>query len=289
MADTIDQRIVRVGIEVDGEIKVYEGLDIRARGQKTANSLQNNCDVTITNLSKQTRDYILTETSPFNANKTPKTLILEAGRVSTGVSRLFVGNITSAQPTQPPDIGLQLKAQTGSFAKGTVVARSGAAKQQLKSIASRIAAELGVAFDFQAQDKQIANYAFNGSLLQQIDSLSFMGEIDAFLDDDTLVIKNRGAGLAGRVRILSQESGLIGIPETTERGVKVTMLLDNTTVLGGSIDLTSKLNPSLNGMYTIYGLDFEVATRSEPFYFTAACRRPDFKAAPHVKIKKLKF
>ena len=44
------------------------------------------------------RNYILTETSPFNKNKTPKKLIIEAGRVSTGTARLFVGDITASSP-----------------------------------------------------------------------------------------------------------------------------------------------------------------------------------------------
>src|SRR5574340_62173 len=101
----IDQRILRVGIEVSGEIQWYEGLRITASGSKVVSDTQNECDVTIYNLSRAVRNYILTETSPFNKNRTPKKLIIEAGRVSTGTARLFVGDITSSSPTQPPDIG----------------------------------------------------------------------------------------------------------------------------------------------------------------------------------------
>lgn len=273
MTDRIDPRIVRVSIEVDGEFKVYEGLDIVARGQKTADPLQNTCEVTISNLAKETRNYLLTETSPFNANKTPKRLIVEAGRVSLGVTRLFVGEITSASPSQPPDIGLTIKAQTGSFAKGKVVARSGAAKSSLRTLAQGVAADLGVTLDFQATDKQIANYAFNGAALRQVDALQAAGGVDVFVDDETLVVKDRAQPLQGRVRLLSADSGMIGIPEVTEHGIRVQMLLDTSTVVGGALEVTSALNPAVNGSYTIYGLDFEVASRSTPFYYTANCRR----------------
>jgi len=280
---TIDQRIVRISIEVDGEFKVYEELDIRARGQKTANPLQNTCDVDIVNLSAQTRNYLLTETSPFNANRSPKRLIVEAGRVGQGVTRLFYGEIISATPSQPPDIGLRLRAQTGNYAKTLVVARSGAAQQSLRSLAQRVATDLGVSLDFQATDKQIANYSFNGSALRQVDALEAAGGVDVYVDDQTLVVKNIAAPLTGRIRVLSQESGMVGIPEVTERGVKVRMLLDSNTVLGGTLDVTSKLNPALNGEYTIYGLDFEVASRSTPFYYVADCRRPNFNPIPVAK------
>jgi len=68
----IDKRIVRVGIETNGAIKYYEGLNITANGTKYGNANQNECEVKISNLDKATRDFILTETSPFNLNRTPK-------------------------------------------------------------------------------------------------------------------------------------------------------------------------------------------------------------------------
>lgn len=276
--DNIDPRIVRITVEVEGELKVYEGLDIVARGQKAANPLQNTCEVTISNLSQDVRNYLLTETSPFNRNKKPKRLIVEAGRESMGVARLFQGEIISATPSQPPDIGLTIKAQTGAFSKGQIVARSGGAQTSLKALAGQVAADLGVRLDFQAPDKQVANYSFSGAKLRQVDELARAGGVDAFVDDDTLVVKARGEPLANRVRILSKDSGLVGVPEFTEHGVKVTYLLDNTTILGGAIEVQSQINPATNGSYTIFKLDFEVASRQPPFYFIAEAKRPGFKA-----------
>ena len=73
--DSFDPRIIKVGIEVNGNIKVYQDLDIRASGTKYANANQNECEVKITNLDNETLNYILTQTSPFNNNKTPKELV----------------------------------------------------------------------------------------------------------------------------------------------------------------------------------------------------------------------
>lgn len=272
--DSIDPRIVRVSIEIDGQFRVFEGLDIVASGQKTANPLQNTCEVVISNLSKETRNYLLTETSPFNANRKPKRMIVEAGRVSSGVTRLFYGEITSATPSQPPDIALTLKAQTGAYAKTKVLARSGAAKQSLRAIAGEVAKDLGVSLDFQAADKLIANYAFSGAALRQVDALSAAGGVDAYVDDETLIVKNRAQPLSGRVRKLTADSGMVGIPEVTEHGVKVRMMLDGSTVVGGALEIASTLNPALNGSYSIFALDFEVASRQPPFYFVADARRP---------------
>jgi hypothetical protein len=269
----IDQRILRVGIEVSGQINWYEGLQITAQGSKVVSDTQNECTATVVNLSKSVRNYILTETSPFNKNRTPKKLIVEAGRVSTGTARLFVGNITSSSPTQPPDIGLELKAQTGAFKKGEVVARSGEAKEKLSSIAKKVSDDLETSLVFEAQDKFIANYSFSGATLRQVNALASAGGVDAYQDDETLVVKDRGKPLANRVKIIDNTTGMIGIPEATERGVRVKILFDLQTDLGGEIQLSSELNPALDGSYTIFKIDFDLASRDTPWYLTIEASR----------------
>lgn len=276
MVDAIDPRVIRLSVEIDGQFHVFEGdMDITARGRKTANPLENTCDVRISNLTKHDRDYILTATSPFIANKkSPKRMIVEAGRVSTGVARLFYGDITSSQITQPPDIGLTLRFQTGAHKKGLVVARQGREVEPLSSLAHTVAKDLGTSLTFEATDRQIANYSFSGAAAGQVDALASAGGVDVFIDDTVLIVKDAGKGLKNRVRVLNKNTGMIGVPEFTERGLKVKFLIDASTVLGGTLDVESELNPAVNGRYTVYSLDFEVATREEPFYYVAECRRP---------------
>lgn len=274
----IDQRILRVGVEVDGEIRWYEGsggsgLAITAKGTKASTDTQNTADVNIINLSKDVRNFILTETSPFNKNRTPKKLIIEAGRVSTGVARLFVGNITKSSPTQPPDIGLNMTAQTGAFKKGDVVARNGKAKEKLSDIAKKVSEDLEANLVFEAQDKLIANYSFSGATLRQVNALAETGGVEAYLDDETLVVKERGKPLRNRVKIIDNSTGMIGIPEATERGVSVRILYDLQTEMGSRIDLTSELNPALDGSYTIYKIDFDLASRDVPWYLDIEASR----------------
>lgn len=279
-----DPRIVRVGVEVDGQIKTYgERFDIRVSGSKMANPAENACEVTITNLTKETRNYILTETSPFNRNRTPKRLFVEIGRVSSlgaqpgsgqaPLTRIFVGEIVSSSPSQPPDIALTIKALTKTYDKGIVVARNGQERELLSAIAARVASDLALSLDFQATDKTIANYAFTGAKLRQVDHLELAGGVDCFVDDDKLVVKDAGAPLVERVTTLSARSGLVGVPEATERGVKVTFMLDSAATLGGALKLESELNPALSGDYTIFKLDFEAATRDTPFYWMAEASR----------------
>jgi hypothetical protein len=269
----IDPRIVRVGIEVDGQIKYYEGLNIVASGTKYANANQDECEVQISNIDKATRNYILTETSPFNKNRKRKKLIVEAGRQSYGASRIFVGDIVTSTVSQPPDITITLKALTGNFTKGDIIARNQPSQMSLKKISEQVARDLGVTLDYQAKEKNIGNYSFNGGALKQIDKLGQAGGVNAYLDGDVLVVKDYNVPLNGKMRILDLDSGMIGIPEVTEQGVRATFLLDNQTTIGSALKITSKIYPAVNGTYTIYKLSFNIASRDTPFYFIAEAKR----------------
>lgn len=274
MADKIDPRLVQLGIEVNGVLRVYnEGFEFRASGTKFGNENQNEIEVKIANLSKDVRDFILTETSPFNSNRTPKRLVLRAGRVSTGLKLIFSGDITRSSISQPPDLVLSLKALTGDFQKGNVVSRNAQPSSRLSSIAGNVAKDLGVPLIFEADEKTVTNYSYSGGNLGQVKKLGQMGDVNAYLDDQGLVVKNAGKPLVGSVRVLDVDSGLIGQPEYTETGVKVKYLLDGTSVLGGGLRLRSVLDPAISGLYCIAKLSFDIASRDTPFYWIAEATR----------------
>lgn len=269
----LDQRVMRLGVEIDGQYQMYEGLDIRASGEKFSNPLQDTCAVVVSNFSREVRDYLLTETSPFNKNRMPKRIRIEAGRESTGLAVVFEGDITEASPSMGPDIAVTLKAKTGNFAKGDVISLSQAAQAPLSRISDEVARLLNAGLTFEATDKQVGNFSYSGSALKLVDKLAEAGQVDAFLDGTQLFVKDSGKPLAGVTHVLSARSGMIGLPEPTERGVKVMYLYDPTTRIGGQLELESEANPALSGKFTIYKLGFELASRDVPFYTTVEASR----------------
>ncbi len=274
---SFDPRILRIGIEVDGQLRVYDGVWATATVQKFANPLQNEAEVKIANLSRDVRDYLLTETSPFNQSKKPKRITIEAGRESTGAFRLFVGDITECVPSQPPDITLTMKAKTKQADKGLVVAVALGAQEQMSVVAKGVAASLGLSLVFEATDKSIANYSFTGGALKQVAKLGEAGNVNAYVDDDRLVVKDYNAPLKEATSVLSAQSGLIGIPELTEQGVKVKYLLDPKSQLGGELELETDIYNAVNGKYVIYKLSYELASRDTAWYCIAECKRKGAK------------
>lgn len=271
MTSIPDLRRIRFGIEISGKINWYEGLRVRASGTKFANAQQNECTLTVTGLSMTTRDHLLTETSPFNSNRTPKRLILEVGRVSTALFRIFIGDIVSTEPSSPPDVDVIIKAKTQAAQSGNVVSIASGPLSKLSAISQRVADEIGLGLDFQAIDKNVSNFSYTGAALKMVNLLQDSGSVRAFIDDEILIVKNYGQALSGRIRVLSVDTGMVGIPKATEKGLDVTFLIDSESLLGGMLRLDSKMNKSLNGDYVIDQLKFDVASHEDPFFYSATC------------------
>ena len=272
----LDRRLVRVGIQIDEKtIEYFDGLAITASGSKYATGLMNETNVTIANMTKPQRDYVMTITSPYNHQAKDKKLVLDVGRESTGYRRMFVGGLVRAEISQPPDIVVSMQARTSSFQNGNVVSVSGGSSTSLRSITQGIANTMGLALNFQATDKQIANYYYTGGVTGQLDQLNAMGAYRIFVDDLTLVAKDYDKPIEGGTELLlTPKTGLVGMPQLDYQGCTVRFMQDAIPTLGGKFTVQTDEYPAANGTYGIYKLDFEIASRDTPFYWTAKGSQP---------------
>lgn len=268
-----DDRIVKLVFTIgDEEVTIDTSLDptnppfIYATGSKFVDVTQNECSVQVANLSRDLRNQLATNLTPFDYNQKRKSVQVWAGRVSTGMFLRYQGDIVSAVPSQPPDIIMNIRSRTLQFFKMNVVAQSYAVTAPLSQIAKDVASSMGLNLQFEASERNVGNYAYSGSATGQVQRLQKLGAIDAYVDDGTLVCKDKGIALDNAVHTLSQASGMIGQVELTEYGIRVKCLLSPDLKLGGTLTLDSVQNPSLNGDYTIYRTGFEIATRDTPFY-----------------------
>jgi hypothetical protein len=239
---------------------------IIASGTKYADPTQNECTLQVANLSRDLRNALATNLTPFDYNQQRKSFALWAGRESTGMFLLYQGDIMTGFPSQPPNIVMQIRSKTLQFFKQDILAQSYAVTTPMSQIAQGVASSLGLNLQFEATDRNIANYSYNGSAAQQVDKLGTLGGMDAYVDDQTLICKNKGMPLKSGTISLSADSGLIGQVEPTEYGIRLKCLLTPAVKLGGTVSLTSVQNPSLNGDYTIYRTGFEIASRDSSFY-----------------------
>lgn len=274
----MDKRILQIGIEVNGQLKIYEHLNISAKVNKSSDSKQNTCEVTISNLLKETMDYLVTETSPWNPQQKPKVLTVLAGRESTGVERVFLGDIVSATPSPPPDRTLVIKAQTLAGTKYKWASVSSAKTVQLDELCQKVAQSFGLNLQMEANNKTISNYCFNGPLSKQVKKLELVGDVDVYVDDDSLVVKNLGKALLGQSRVVSVHTGMIGVPMLDEKGVRTRVLYDPMFSMGMAIDIQSEINPAAVGQFVVYNMAYSLANRAQDWYIDLSANNQNIRS-----------
>lgn len=273
MTNAFDGRLVKLTIDFGkGEVLTFDqNAAITASGKKYLGNLMNECEVKIFNLTPEHRNYILTRTSPMMVKIQPVNISLEVGRESYGTFQLFSGNVSVSAATQPPDIGVVMTCFTSFATNYKVVSINQPAISQLSTIAAKVASEAGLTLLFKATDKQIYNYSYNGSARQQCRKLNQMGGIVAFINNGVLAVVNADEGAGDFIRKINMNSGMVGIPQITQKGVTVRMMIDNTVDIGSKVEVESKIVPSADGQFLVQGLLFDIASREQPFFYTLEC------------------
>lgn len=292
MDGAFDDRLVTVDIDAgDQQFSFDQSYYILATGTKFTDGSIGEAAVRIDNIDKKTRDYLVNKTSPWNPQRSYVNLTLSVGRKSKGTFVLFTGQCRASNPSQPPDIGLTFTALAMGAQLGNIGSLSGGATNTLRAICVQIAAQLpnpmtgqaGIPLDYPnyVVSPQIQNYSFNGPLIKQIDKINALGYVDAAIDNNTLTVRNRGQGTMNTApKIISRTTGMVGVPEVNELGVRVTVLIYEELKGFDQVTIQSLLNAAANGTFYIYQLGFEVASRETPFYWLAETRPFVLGAAP---------
>jgi len=276
-SSAFDKRIVRVGLEIDGDIVFFQDEDIRVSGEKFMSPTLSQCTVQISNLSREHRNFILTKSSPIisrNGGRNPSFLVVDVGRESYGTFRLFEGRVFTATVTPPPDIGITLRSLMQTAAGSLIGINSHGETAQLRGIAQSIADQNGLNLEFKAEDRMVANYAHSGALRMQMEKLQAVGGVSVFADAQTLFVIGYGEERGTTRFKINKENGMIGVPQATEEGVIVQTLLNPGLLIGGGVTIDSEVNPSVNGDgYNIWRMEFHAANRDYPFFYTLTCRQ----------------
>lgn len=271
----LDRRIINLGIEVEGGLTWFGGLDsplfIEAKGRNFANPSMGDCDITVLGLSRDIRNYILRNTKPLTPNAKRVSVALEVGRESYGTHTRYTGDVFRSQLIGKPDVGVRLICRTGFNNKRKLVTRSGSELTKLSSICKWIADDCGYGLSFEIQDRNIRSYSFTGSAQAQLTQLEDLADAEVYVDNDVMYVKDEGEPARGQqIREVNVDMGLLEAG-ASENGVKISMLYDPVTTIGTHVKLTSEMNPSLDGDYVVFKSEYHVANRAEPFYLNVEC------------------
>ena len=182
---------------------------------------------------------------------------------------LFSGQVIASNITQPPDIGITLRSLTSNYLQGAIAAVQQPGTSNLQTIAQGIAnsASPPLTLQFQATNKNIDNFSYTGNPINGVKKLNEIGGINAFIDNNTLIVIDSAKAKIGDSVLIDETTGMVGIPQVTEQGVIVTCMINPDIQLGGSVTIASKMNPAANGTYKVIKINFEIANREQPFWY----------------------
>lgn len=283
MTAAFDDRLVSLVISTDdGTILTYDqSYYIIATGTKFTDGTLGECALRVDNISKKSRDYLVSKCSPWVVPRSYVNLTLEVGRASRGTFRLFEGQATAGNPSQPPNIGLTFTSLTNSALLGNIGSLNTGPNSPLQSICQQIASQLpntvtgvpGIPLDYRATyNPTVNNYSFIGPLIRQVDKINDIGGVNAAIVNNVLVVVDAGTGRGNVPIILNASTGMVGVPVTTELGVNVKALIGTEIRPFDLVTVQSSINPAANGTFVVYKLGYDIASRDTPFYWNIEMR-----------------
>lgn len=266
-----NKRVCFVEIEINDngqkQLKRLDGLAIKGKISRQAGSTTATAKISIANLTQSDLTYLTTYTSPYIKPKTTKLINIYAGYENTGWGKIFSGDIVTAIPDGIPDTWLNIDAKS-LYYQNRIPLSYGVSNITTQELGKSISETLGLNFDWQASSKKTIDlFNFAGSKAQLIKEFNKLDNIQMYEDNGTLkVVDNIVKRPANTVKVISKDTGMIGVPEPDQFGVKVKTLLDPSLFCGDWFNLQSSVLPGLNGFYWIYTLDFTFASRETEFY-----------------------
>lgn len=274
MSDFPQRRIILTFTLKDGSVKTIEGINIKFSIQKMCYAFGGQASISIANLTMDDITYLTTFLSPFLSPEKRKKVAISAG-YDDEVQELFHGDIWTALPVKRgADIWLDIKAIKSFFSSSTMGSRTiTGEKMPIKDVCSKVAQWSGLRFEWLSKSKKTVDcFAYTGSITDAIRKISDLDDVIAYEEDNTLKVIDKNPQPKG-IKLISEDSGMIGMPRINHFGIEVKTLLDNTVKLGSMIELQSKLVPAANGQYWVYSVIYQGSLREAPFYSIFKCRR----------------
>jgi len=126
-------------------------------------------------------------------------------------------------------------------------------------------------------EKFIDAFNFTGAKAKLLNRINKLDNFHAYIDNNTLYVVDKDeqppeesntstTKKTGYVKVINGDSGLIGLPQPDEYGVKIKVLLDPSVNLADWFKLESKRLPIVNGFYQVYEMTYDFATREPQYY-----------------------
>ena len=212
----------------------------------------NTLDAEIYNLTPDTYNRLFFDY--FNCKY--RTVILEAGYETTGLSTIFIGDMWSCYTRrQGSDIITKMHCIVGlkSLQQNTDVTLGGITRDKvLAQVADDMLLKLEI---YSGENKKFSrDVSISGNSMKVAQQYS---DNSAFIDNGKLIILDDNDAIKGDVVLINDESGLLGVPQHEDAILSVDIVFEPRIIVGQIIEVNSRIHPMFNGQYKVYGIKHE--------------------------------
>lgn len=193
------------------------------------------------------------------------TIALAAGDDDSGMAVVFNGVIQTAYQdlNQAPQAPIYITAMAGLIsANRPVDPLSYPDQADAATVATTIAGNMQPPLQLENNgvSVQLSNPYFPGTARAQLDALAKAANFDWVIDDvkNVLAIWPKGGKRGGMAPEISADSGMIGYPTYSDRGIEVRTIFRTGLAFGSEIQVKSKALPGVTGAWVIYSLSHDL-------------------------------
>ena len=229
----MDKRICYVQIQTPAGDKEIHNISMHGRITRKMSETGSSAKISIANLARDDVEYLTTYVSPYVDQSKRKRINIFAGYESTGVAQIFSGDIYSALPEGMPDTWLNIEAKTEYFNQQNIITFA-TTDTTAKNLAINIANQLGVNLIWRSKSQKLID-AFNyaGAKTKLLYKFNLVDTFRAFIDNGNMYVvdideeppedetnnKTSNNKKTGYIKLITPDTGLIGLPQPDEYGV----------------------------------------------------------------------
>ncbi len=257
-----------------GDTVTLSGFRMTADAINPGGDSMGRCQIRVFGLRNDVMNKLTTIGSINTAIKAKNSILLAAGDVDSGMNAVFTGTILDAWAdyNSSPDVAFNIIAFSGlAAAVKPVGATSYKGSTDVASILGQIAKdEMGLGFENHGVDAKLSSPYLSGTALAKVRSVAQAADVSWTIDRGVLVVWPGTGGRRGTVPLISPDTGMVGYPSLSSKGMAVKMLFNPNVLLGGDVQIQSAI-PMACGTWRVFNVAHNLSSEiaGGPWFTTA--------------------
>ncbi len=220
------------------------------------------CKLRVFGLREDVMNQLTTIGVVNTAIKAKNSITLSAGDSEAGMSEVFKGTIYDAWAdySGAPNVAFNIDAYAGLVAAlKPVETTSYKGATDVAVIMADLASEMGLELQNNGVSGTLSNPYLPGTTLTKLRIVAAAVGINYVIERDVLAIWPTTGSRAGGVPIVSAETGMVGYPTLSSKGMTVRMMFNPNVRIGGDIQVESTITMA-QGTWQVYDLTHNLSS-----------------------------